>query len=200
MDISDCQDITLVGIKAINFTNSGYKVVNSTDMQFINCEAAEQYGTYQYGIGFELIKTDAVFNDCIAHDVKLDGFNFHDYGTCILNNCVAYNCGDDGVSHHDACVGHIIGGEWYNCGKGGIASPTHGSYVDISGAYTHDNLYGIYTGNTSGRRNCKARISNCVAKNNTNYDILVSGTDAIGWQNIYSTKSITSGASFAELE
>lgn len=200
MGLTDCINVTLTNIKVINFTAKGIKCTNCSGLVFNGCEACDQYGSYEYGIGFELIKSDAVFNDCVAHDVTLDGFNFHDYGEYILNNCVAYNCGDDGVSHHDACTGHIIGGEWYNCGKGGVSSPTHGAYVDISGVYTHDNLYGIYTSNTSGIRNCKARINNCVAKNNTNYDILISGTDAIGWQNIYSTKSVASGASFNELD
>lgn len=197
--LESCSDITLIGIKTINFTNSGIKITNCTNVICRNCEAGNQYGTYQYGIGFELINTNADFESCNAHDVALDGFNIHGFGETRFVNCIAKNCGDDGISHHDDCVGYISGGEYSECGKGGIASPTYGSYINIDSAYCHDNLFGIYTVSNNANRKSKALISNCAVKDNTNADLYVDYADVTVWNTRYVTKTIGSNGTFTEV-
>lgn len=199
LTMANCSNITLIGLETINFTNSGIKAENCSNIKLINCSSGNQYGSYQYGIAFELINTDADFDTCISHDVLLDGFNIHGYGVTAFRNCIAYNCGDDGISHHDACVGYITGGEYYNCGKGGIASPTYGSYIDISGAYCHDNKYGIYAVSSSARRKSKTNISNCASANNDTADIYIDYADAVGWNNQYTTKTVGTNGTFTEI-
>lgn len=195
---TNCNDITLIGIEAKNFVTAGFRLIGCSGVKFLNCKAHTSSGTYDYAIGFELINTDGIFDNCLAHDVSLDGFNFHGYGETKLTNCKAYNCGDDGASHHNACIGVIIGGEFYNNGKGGISSPTYGAYINIYNAYCHDNLYGIYTVKSNESRACKAILSGCLVKNNTNKDLYLRGATIIGFNNIYDTKEIGNDATFTE--
>ena len=198
MYLEGCNNITLIGVKVKSYTASGFRLKSCSNVKMMNCESSSMVGSYQFGIGFELINTDGEFVNCVAHDVSLDGFNIHGFGCTTFKDCVAYNCGDDGISHHDACVGSVIGGEYYNNGKGGVSSPTYGAKINIDGVYCHNNLFGIYTAMDSNGRQCEAQVRNCVLKNNTSKDLLVNGARIIAWNNIYDTKNVTSNGELVE--
>lgn len=183
--VDDCTNCQFENIEVKNCVYHGWTITKSVGLRFDDCIA------HNIGVnnpsdavgGFVITTTNADFYSCTAYNIgtttagaataHCDGFNIHITGTCNFYNCKAWNCEDDGVSHHDACCGVIDGGEWYNCGKGGVASPTHGAMVNVKNAYCHDNAIGIYASadtNKTGRGNIL--VSNCVFKNNANYDIL----------------------------
>lgn len=192
-------NINIEGVEVKNFVTSGFRLNDCSNIRMTDCIAHTDAGKYAYSIGFELVNTNASFTNCMAHDVILDGFNMHGYGSTNFINCVAYNCGDDGISHHDACVGYISGGEYSNCGKGGIASPTYGAVVNIDSAYCHDNLYGIYAVSKASNKKSKAIVSNCVLRNNTNNDVYIDYADVTMWNTLYETKTVGSNGTLTEL-
>lgn len=196
VNIVDCGYIKIVGLH-VDYPESNAVIINrSRNVEMTDCIASNV--TKPSMCGFKIQSSGGTFTRCVARDIALDGFNIHGYDNTQFIDCVAFNCGDDGISHHDGCTGSVIGGEFYNCGKGGIATPTYGSYVDVSNVYSHDNRYGLYCSSDSTRRNSKGRISNCVMKNNSDNDIYINKCDIIGIRNVYDSKTITASATFTE--
>lgn len=195
------QDSTEVRLFDIEVQNVKAHLFQIQDVDYIECNRCIAHdNSAASSCGFKITNANGIFRDCIAYNVILDGFNIHGYGNTEFINCKAYSCGDDGISHHDGTTGLINGGEFYSCGKGGVASPTYGSNVDICNVYIHDNVYGIYAvAGSDHPEGCKTNISNCASKNNSSYDIFLSNTQANGWNNIYDTKTLISGATFTEL-
>lgn len=196
LTVSDCGNVKIVGVHCDNAAKSLFSINRVKNAVFIDCIASNSTG--ESTCGFKTISANATFTQCIAHNVVLDGFNMHGYGNVDLYNCTAHDCGDDGVSHHDGCTGSVIGGEFYNCGKGGVSSPTYGAYVDVHNVYSHDNAYGLYALSSDTNRNSKGKISNCVFKNNTTYDVMARNCNIDAWNIIYDTKSTTGTAVLTE--
>lgn len=143
---------------------STIKIANTNNFTITNCEAKNS-DTF---MGFEIINSDGIFNNCYASGNKYDGFNFHGYGTTILNDCVSENNQDDGCSHHDGCVGTINGGRYSNNGKAGIA-PAYGATVNINNAVADGNVIGIgYLTTDNGHAPMIGTVNSCVLVNNSN--------------------------------
>ncbi len=170
--LNGCNNITFENIWCDNTSNAGAYMNNCNNITMNNCVFSNTFND-----GLRLVNVNGTFNNCVAYNigdeslVHADGFNIHGYGCTTFNNCVAYNCLDDGISHHDGCTGYINGGEFYNCGKGGVASPTHGSIINISGVYCHNNTYGLYADKESIARTGNILITNSVFINNVSRDI-----------------------------
>ena len=143
---------------------STIKIANTNNFTITNCEAKNS----DIFMGFEIINSDGIFNNCYASGNKYDGFNFHGYGTTILNDCVSENNQDDGCSHHDGCVGTINGGRYSNNGKAGIA-PAYGATVNINNAVADGNVIGIgYLTTDNGHAPMIGTVNSCVLVNNSN--------------------------------
>lgn len=185
------------------FRNCPYKALimdKVNDAELINCKV---YGT-AYGGGFNISNSNADIYNCEAYRVGTDGFGLSQSGTVNFFDCIGAYCRDDGVSHHHKCNGVIDGGEWHHCGKGGIASPTHGSAVDVHNAIVHDNVYGFYIVNDSADKPRTIRLVNCVAYNNRlddtkGKDIMITKTDVLAYNCKWSTKGVGGTASLTEL-
>lgn len=159
-----------------------------------NCD----FGNSSASDGISLDYSNSNLYNCNAYKNRNDGFNIHSFGTSHFYNCNGYYNEDDGISHHDGTTGYIEGGEWYNNGKGGISSPTYGSLINITGAYSHDNnQYGILVA-ADNPVNGNILISNCVLKNNTLYDLSNSNYSIIMYNTIYDTKRISGSGSINE--
>ena len=203
-NFSNCRNISLECIDAHHTSGAVAVFTNCFDISITDCVFHDNNNSVGDGQkdGLQIENGSGIIRNCRAYNIQRDGFNIHGYGCTRFIDCEAYDCGDDGISHHDACTGTITGGEYYRCGKGGVASPTHGAYIDVDGAYSHDNAYGLYamTADESIRRRVKGRIRNCVFKNNSQFDIAIVSGDLIGIQNIYDTKSvsITTSSTFQE--
>jgi len=123
--------------------------------------------------------SNGVIRDCKANGNGNDGFNMNYFGDTQFINCSGHDNADDGISHHQGCTGYIEGGEWYGNGKGGVASPAHGSQVDIANVYCHDNAYGIYANADSGTVARTFHVWNSVLVNNSQYGITSKRNTAI---------------------
>ena len=123
--------------------------------------------------------TNGIIRDCKANGNGNDGFNMNYYGDTQFYNCSGHDNVDDGISHHQGTTGMINGGEWYNNGKGGVASPAHGSQVDIYNVYCHDNGYGIYANADSDTTARTFHVWNSVLVNNSHYGITSKRNTAI---------------------
>ena len=183
--------VTLKGIKVINAEQNGFNLRWIQELD-VRCCTAE----YCAEMGFLIKDASGVFNDCNCNHIGVqggtahhDGFNIHGIGSTSFINCSASYCEDDGISHHDACTGMIDGGEWHHCGKGGVASPTHGSLIDIKNIYSHHNKNGIYCDAQQEFDRVAANISGCVCKDNE-LDIKVGQYYKVNvWNCIYDTIS-----------
>lgn len=193
----DCGTINLIGIWGDNTSESVFVGLRVKNLNMINCHASNNSGSSY--MGFQLNNVNGVFRDCKAWNIGVDGFNIHNYGDTQFINCTAHDCGDDGISHHDGCTGAVIGGEYYNCAKGGVATPTYGAYIDVTGVYSHDNKYGLYSSTDSSRRASKGKVNNCVFKDNDTQDVYINNCNLVGWSNIYDTKQVSGAGSFIEL-
>ena len=192
----NCSDIYLSDLWVNGSAYDSYMFDNVSKIKCVRCWCCDTNGTDS--MGFRIVNCNGVFRDCKAWDISKDGFNIHLYGNTQFINCEAHDCGDDGISHHEGCNGMIIGGEYYNCVKGGIASPYGGCNVNIYNVYSHNNRFGIYSQSGAEHNKSKGIMSNCVIKNNTDYDINIAKSDIVGWNNIYSTKVVDSTGSFTE--
>ena len=192
----NCSDIYLSDIWVDGTAYDSYYLTNVEKLECIRCWCCDT--TDSNSMGFRLTNVNGVFRDCKAWNVSKDGFNIHLYGDTQFINCEAHDCGDDGISHHEGCNGMILGGEYYNNVKGGIASPYGGCNVNIYNTYLHNNRFGIYSQSGEEHNKSKGIVSNCVIKNNTEYDINIAKSDIIGWNNIYDTKTVDSTGSFTE--
>ena len=189
--IDNCASVYLSDIWVHEALRHGIYINNVANFELVRCYS-DNNQTANFST-FRIDNSNGVIRDCIAWGSTLDGFNIHGYGNTQFINCVAYGCADDGISHHDGCTGLILGGEYYNNGKGGVSSPTFGAQIDISGVYSHDNHYGVYADGgepASYPVKVKARISNCVLKDNSISDIYTKNSELIGWNNIYDTKNV----------
>lgn len=198
-----CSDITLIGIETYNTTEYGFNIVNCED---VKCHSCVTHDTFRDG--FRLVNVDGVFENCVAYNIgdasleHADGFNIHGYGNTVFKNCVAHDCIDDGISHHDACTGVIDGGEYYNCGKGGVASPTHGSKVNVYNVRSHHNAYGLYTALADGETQKDSIVANNLFHDNANAGILANGYNLISFNNVLrnntnATQTMSSGSIIA---
>lgn len=186
-----CNSVKLNGIKVENATKNGFYLrwVENLDVNYCIAE-------YCGEMGFLIRDGSGTFTDCNCNHIGTmgggahhDGFNIHGTGSTLFINCSASYCEDDGISHHDACTGMIDGGEWHHCGKGGVASPTHGSLIDIKNIYSHHNRNGIYCDSQQDFNRAPANITNCACVNNT-LDIMIgSEYDVNIWNCIYRTIS-----------
>lgn len=131
-----------------------------------------------------LLNSNVTIKNSLSYLARNDGFNFHGFGNSIIENCIGCNNFDDGISHHEQCKCSINGGEWYNNGKGGISTPTYGSEASISGCYTHNNRYGIYSDSDNSHPYSKIIASNNIIANN-NIGISLKKCDGAIWNNIY---------------
>lgn len=199
IDIEDCGNINIVGLWCDNTSRSSAIVLRTKHICMTDCVFSNTAsGDYN---GLEIVNSNGVFRNCIAHHIAKDGFNIHQYGNTEFIDCSAYDCGDDGISHHDGCTGSVIGGEYYNCVKGGVATPTYGAKVNVNGVYCHNNMYGLYSVTESDRRLIFSNVCNSVFKDNSTYDIYIGNNVTInGWNNIYSTKFVNTSGTFNELE
>lgn len=178
-------DVILKNIWVDNVPRDCFTANNVAKITFIDCIASNNsLATF---MGYRITDCNAYFKNCVAYNIVVDGFNFHNSGTSIMENCTAHDCADDGVSHHDNCVGYIIGGEFYNCGKGGVASPTYDAKTNVYNVYSHDNAYGLFADGNTDHPNHYGLVSNCLLINNATYDIYVWRGTVIGWNNIYET-------------
>ena len=123
--------------------------------------------------------SNGIIRDCKANGNGNDGFNMNYFGDTQFINCSGHDNVDDGISHHQGCTGYIEGGEWYGNGKGGVASPAHGSQVDIANVYCHDNAYGIYANADSDTVARTFHDWNSVLVNNSQYGITSKRNTAI---------------------
>lgn len=189
--------ITLENIHCKSCTSAPFYFKNCQYIHCVRCIASDTTGEI---MGFAITNADGRFEECVAYDIGKDGFNIHGYGNTEFINCIAHDCGDDGISHHDGCTGSISGGEYYNCVKGGVASPTYGAYIDVTGVYSHNNTFGIYSvSEDTSRRITKANISNCVLQNNGNVDLYLRRANAVMWNTIYSTKTVDEDSTLTEI-
>lgn len=194
----NCNEINISDMYANNTAYDCYYFNNVNQVNMTRCYASDTQNANSDG--FKLLNVNGRFIDCMAWSVHRDGFNIHGYGDTQFINCIGHDCGDDGISHHDSTTGFIIGGEYYNNAKGGVSSPYSGAKIDVQGVYIHNNTqYGVYAGSPGGGvRTVNFKLSNCVIKNNTSYDIALFNIDCIGWNNIYDTKTLLNTATFTE--
>ena len=193
--IQRVKHVKLIGISGTNTAHSVFELLNIHDLYVNLCSAANCPSGY---MGFQVNNTDGVINNSSAYNCGTDGFNFHGYGAIGMNFCTADSCGDDGVSHHDAYTGYVHGGVFENCGKGGIATPTYGAIIEIDGAISRNNKYGLYITNDAAHRTTVGKFSNCVFTDNDTADIYINNATGHGWNNIYGTSSITASATYNE--
>ena len=188
----NCKEVFLFDICVCNVGRHCFLFEECGNVECSRC-IAHHNNTANFS-GFRATNSNVKYYNCEAHDVTLDGFNYHDYGDSLAVNCVAYNCGDDGISHHNACTGMIIGGEFYNNGKGGISSPTYGAAVNMIGCYSHDNTqYGLYAdGGSSGTYpQAKCTATNCRFENNAT-DVYTKNCKLTFVDTYYRTRNIVS--------
>lgn len=159
----NCDNLFMEDVIFSTSDGSVLKIINSNNVTLNNCEVIGS----ATNMGFEIINSDVIFNNCYATENRYDGFNFHGYGTTVMNDCVSENNQDDGCSHHDGCIGTINGGRFSGNGKCGIA-PAYGADVNIYNSVCKNNPIGIsYLSTNNGHTSMKGIISNCVMVGNT---------------------------------
>lgn len=162
-NLSECNNIKF---ENITFKHGSRYLLYANKCSGIEVVSCEFCGSSQRD-NLAVNDTNINISDSISYLARNDGFNFHGFGASIITKCIGCNCFDDGISHHDQCTHSIIGGEYYGNGKGGISSPTYGCSGDISGCYTHDNPYGIYSESNPARGNSYVNLNdNLIANNN----------------------------------
>ena len=160
---SYCDNMLLEDIIFSTASGSAVAIHNCNSVALNSCEADGSSNA----MGFEIVNTDAVFNNCYATGNQYDGFNFHGYGTTVMNDCVSEDNLDDGCSHHDGCIGTINGGRFARNGKAGIA-PAYGAQVNIYNAVCEDNRLGIgYLSTDNGHAAMVGTVNGCLLLNNT---------------------------------
>ena len=195
MMAENCGKVNITGVWGDNTIYSAFSFFNVKSLTMTGCWASNSGNSENT---FNLVNTNAAFYRCKAWNSARDGFGCTKHGDVRLYDCVAHDCADDGVSHHNSCTGIVSGGEFYNNGKGGVSSPTYGAHVDVTGVYSHDNAYGLYTTNEKARRESVGRVNGNVFLNNTTADMLIGSNCRItGWQNIYQTQ--TGSGTYSEI-
>ena len=204
IQLTNCINVELLDIHA-NSPQAGYGCIRANDcfeVTFNHCWASN--GT---GGGFVTVNHYGKFNLCKAWNIgdaehyNSDGFNLHGYGVTELIDCIAHDCYDDGVSHHDGCIATIKGGEFWNCGhgSGGGIAPVN-RYIEIDGAYCHDNQWGILATQADPTLyDPYILIKNCILDSNTNYDLEIGEIECKMLRTSYTTKNIPAGATYTEI-
>ena len=195
--ITNCKDVTLNDVWIYNAQRYALDAENNGLITLNDCIA-----DHNEVAGFSLFyfaNCDSICNNCIAYNSMVDGFNYHGEGDSTLINCVSYDNADDGVSHHEKWRGVIIGGHFYGNGKAGIA-PYSGSDINIYNACcTNNTQFGLYIASNGESDRTKSIASGCACKNNGTADIYVNYADAIGFSNIYATKTVGDNGVFTEI-
>ncbi len=190
---TDVANLTLSGLKFIGGYNNAIRMDKVIKFDFARVEASRS----ALGNGFSCDNSNGTFTSCTANQNRNDGFNFHGFGDTHLIDCEGHYNFDDGNSHHDGCTGTVIRGEWSHNGKGGC-SPTYGSIIHIDGVYSHHNQYGFYCDILADNPRRTVRHSNCVAKDNSVADYLISTRyTVLGMSNSFTTK--TGGGEYVQL-
>ena len=159
----NCNDVLIEDIACSVSGASVFVMDYCTGVVLNNCEA--NYSLIN--MGFALENCNAIFNNCSAYRNKIDGFNFHGYGTTVMNDCEALWNSDDGCSHHYGCIGIINGGKFIGNNKAGI-TPAYGATVNIYNAICVDNDgSGIaYLSTNNGHSPMNGIVNGCVMANN----------------------------------
>lgn len=166
LTIENCSNVILEDVLVRNCTNDG-AIINKCDYAYIqNCEFSNNGRN-----GITINYSNGVIKNSYGNSNGNDGFNMNYFGDTHFYNCGGHDNGDDGISHHQGTTGSINGGEWYNNVKGGIASPAHGSKVDIYNIYSHNNGYGIYANADADTVARTFRVWNSVLTNNSHYGL-----------------------------
>ena len=176
LDLSYIRELYIEDI-VVQYSASGKKGCVITDCNHLEMQNCEFHHNGHDGCVINY--TNGLIRDCKASYNGNDGFNMNYYGDTQFYNCSGHDNVDDGISHHQGTTGSINGGEWYNNGKGGVASPAHGSQVDIYNVYCHDNGYGIYANADSDTTARTFHVWNSVLVNNTHYGITSKRNTAI---------------------
>lgn len=183
--ISNSKNIIISDVCFSLCKNDAVRISNSSEITLNNCEG----NASATSMGFSVINSNVIINNCYATKNAFDGFNFHGYGTSVMNDCLSENNYDDGCSHHDGCIGTINGGLFIGNGKAGIA-PAYGANVNIYNSVCEGNHIGIgYLTTENGHANMKGIVSGCLLKNN-NYGLLVNSratVTAIGCEYVDNT-------------
>lgn len=185
ISIIGSDSVSISDVRAIGAYNNCIYIEKCNNVK-IDCS---EFGLCAKGAGLVVYNSNIEVSDCHAFGCSSDGFNLHEYGYSKFCNCTSFYNGDDGISHHQGCTGIIIGGEYAFNLSGGI-TPAFGAIVDVEGAYSHNNGYGLEVVGISGmRRSMKA--SNLLLKDNT-VDVYVTYNDLLLWNSIYATKQTAS--------
>lgn len=161
----------------------GVFVEDSSNISLCGCEAdhaavrANIYGSNG---------TTLTLNCCKAYKATADGFACSDKVRLDLFNCVGSYNYDDGVSHHRGSEGMIVGGVFEYNGKGGIATPTYNSVVNIYGAISRGNSYGIYAASESTMPIATFVANGCVLADNNIAGMFISRYRCLSINNVFS--------------
>ena len=161
----------------------GFYAENSSNISLYGCEA--DHTTVRANI-CGTNGTTMTLNCCKAYKATGDGFACSDKARLDLINCTGSYNYDDGVSHHRASEGIIVGGTFENNGKGGIATPTYNSVVNIYGAVSKGNRYGILAVSESTMPIATFIANGCVLANNSVAGMLISRYRCLSINNVFS--------------
>lgn len=160
----------------------GFIAEDSSNISLYGCEADHTaVRTNIYGAK----GTTMTLNCCKAYKATGDGFGCSDKARLDLINCTGSYNYDDGVSHHRASEGIIVGGTFENNGKGGIATPTYNSVVNIYGAVSKGNKYGILAVSESTMPIATFIANGCVLANNSVAGMLISRYRCLSINNMF---------------
>lgn len=200
--MANCINVELMDIhaNAPQANYGSYRVSNCYGVTFNHCWASNGEGG-----GFVTTNLYGKFVLCKAWDIgdsthyNSDGFNLHGYGVTEFVDCIAHDCYDDGISHHDGCIASIKGGEFWNCSHGGGIAPIN-RYIEIDGAYCHDNRFGIESVQADPTQyDPYILIKNCVLDSNANYDLSIGEITCTMLRTSYTTKDVPAGATYKEI-
>ena len=170
LTFQNCNNVLIEDVSCNVAISSVINMEHCSGVVMNNCEANYSIA----GMGFALTDSNAIFNNCTAYRNKMDGFNFHGYGTTIMNECISKWNSDDGCSHHYGCIGTINGGRFTGNGKCGI-TPAYGATVNIYNAICDCNDNGGigYLSTDNGHARMKGTVNGCCCFNNIGYGLRI---------------------------
>lgn len=161
----------------------GVDVQDSSNISLCGCEA--DHAAVRANINCSN-GTTLTLNCCKAYKATADGFACRDKTRLDLFNCVGSYNYDDGVSHHRGSEGMIVGGVFEYNGNGGIATPTYNSVVNIYGAISRRNRYGIYAASESTKPIVTFVANGCVLADNNIAGMFISRYRCLSINNVFS--------------
>lgn len=161
----------------------GFYAEDSSNISLYGCEA--DHAAVRSNI-YASNGTTLTLNCCKAYKATGDGFACSAKARLDLFNCVGSYNYDDGVSHHRGSEGMIVGGVFEYNGKGGIATPTYNSVVNIYGAISRGNNYGIYAVSESTKPIATFVANGCVLADNNIAGMLISRYRCLSINNVFS--------------